>query len=225
MYELSLSTKRDGLLSGPGIPFPIDYPALRSSLDVTLHLEGAMTYTVADGQKFASVETDILCAEACSALAIAVSEAAERIGHPSRIQDHAEELTESVRARLAKRWAELYGAEPGALAITNVSVAPEDQALMEKMDRSAEFAGKPAEEQMSAMADMLRSAQMEALNALRPQTESWICTCGAENRGNFCPECGKIRTWVCQCGSLNTGNFCPECGKARAQGETLNRGG
>lgn len=216
MYELSLSTKRDGLLSGPGIPFPIDYPALHSSLDVTLHLEGTMKYAVSDEQLYASVGPDVLCSEACSSLAIAVSEAAERIGHPSRIPEHAEELAASMRARLGTRWAELYGAEPGELTITNVSVAPEDQAMMEKMDRSAEFAGKTPEEQKGAIVDMLRTAQMEALNRIRPQTESWICMCGAENRGNFCTDCGKTRSWVCKCGALNTGNFCPECGAPRA---------
>ncbi len=48
--------------------------------------------------------------------------------------------------------------------------------------------------------------------------EVWLCpTCGNENAGNFCTECGTpkplVEAWLCpQCGSENTGKFCPECG-------------
>ena len=216
MYELAINTKQDSLLSGPGIPFPVDYPALHSSLDVMLHLEGTMTYTVPEARLYASADPAVLASDVCSSLAIAVSEAAERIGHPLRIPEHAEELAASIRARLSRRWAELYGAEPGTLEITNVSMPPEDQAMMEKMDKAAEFAGKSPEEQKNAMVEKIRSAQVAALNRLHMQTEAWTCTCGAVNKGNYCTECGKMRVWVCECGSMNSGNFCPDCGRPRA---------
>ena len=49
--------------------------------------------------------------------------------------------------------------------------------------------------------------------------EVWTCECGAQNTGNFCPNCGKSKpqpaVWTCECGAQNTGNFCPVCGKAR----------
>jgi membrane protease subunit (stomatin/prohibitin family) len=44
----------------------------------------------------------------------------------------------------------------------------------------------------------------------------WTCSCGAQNTGKFCTECGKPRPaaqWVCTCGAVNTGKFCTECGK------------
>ena len=216
MVELAYNTKQDSLLSGPGIPFPIRYPVLGSCLDVSLHLEGTMTCSVRDDSRYASADTAVLCEDICSSLAIAVSAAAEQIGHPSRIPEHAEELAASIRERLAGRWAELYGAEPGTLVITKVSVSPEDQAMMEKMEKAEAFAGKTKEEQISAMAGELLSAQAAALSSMRMQTASWTCTCGAENKGNFCTECGKMRVWTCGCGALNSGNFCPNCGKKRA---------
>lgn len=48
----------------------------------------------------------------------------------------------------------------------------------------------------------------------------WTCSCGAENTGKFCCECGapapvptkNSNTWVCSCGVENTGKFCSECG-------------
>ena len=48
---------------------------------------------------------------------------------------------------------------------------------------------------------------------------TWTCSCGQENTGNFCSECGKPKPkadhWTCSCGHENTGNFCSECGKPK----------
>ena len=215
MKNLIIDTKKDGLLSDPGIPFFIDYPALRSNLDVTLHVAGTMTCEVLDERRFAAAEDAVLCADVCSALSIAISEASGRIGHPSRIPEHADELSALIRARLARRWEEHYGAAPGTLTITDVSMPPEERALMEKLDRSAAFAGKSPEEQRNEMAALLRSAQEAALSSIRLQTNSWRCTCGAVNTGKFCTECGTMRAWACECGTMNAGNFCTNCGKPR----------
>lgn len=55
--------------------------------------------------------------------------------------------------------------------------------------------------------------------AKKPENKTWICSCGNTNTGKFCSECGKERpeqsSWVCECGTVNTGKFCPECGKMR----------
>jgi len=44
---------------------------------------------------------------------------------------------------------------------------------------------------------------------------SWTCTCGTVNTGNFCSNCGAKNPngpWTCACGTVNTGNFCSNCG-------------
>lgn len=55
--------------------------------------------------------------------------------------------------------------------------------------------------------------------AKKTENKTWICSCGNTNTGKFCSECGKERpdqsSWVCECGTVNTGKFCPECGKMR----------
>ena len=55
---------------------------------------------------------------------------------------------------------------------------------------------------------------------------SWKCTCGTENTGNFCVNCGSKRPeagWTCSCGHVNRGNFCSNCGAKRPAGEPLYR--
>ena len=55
--------------------------------------------------------------------------------------------------------------------------------------------------------------------ALEQQGNTWTCSCGAVNTGNFCTQCGLAAPaagWTCSCGSVNTGNFCPNCGKPRS---------
>ena len=48
---------------------------------------------------------------------------------------------------------------------------------------------------------------------------TWTCTCGTENTGKFCQNCGKPKPdenkWTCSCGTENTGKFCQNCGKPK----------
>lgn len=50
-------------------------------------------------------------------------------------------------------------------------------------------------------------------------SEWWVCSCGAENIGSFCAECGRTKSvdteWTCKCGCRNHSKFCSECGKAK----------
>lgn len=50
---------------------------------------------------------------------------------------------------------------------------------------------------------------------------AWTCSCGAQNNGKFCGNCGSPKPeaagpWFCtNCGTQNTGNFCSGCGSKR----------
>jgi membrane protease subunit (stomatin/prohibitin family) len=54
--------------------------------------------------------------------------------------------------------------------------------------------------------------------------DSWKCTCGTVNTGNFCTECGAKKPeaseegWTCSCGTVNKGKFCTECGAPKPAG-------
>ena len=60
-----------------------------------------------------------------------------------------------------------------------------------------------------------------------PAVDTWKCSCGAENTGKFCIECGSKKPetsgWVCSCGSVNKGKFCPECGARKPAAAPLYR--
>ena len=63
-------------------------------------------------------------------------------------------------------------------------------------------------------------------------TNCWVCTCGAENKGKFCPECGKVKPagipqYKCdKCGwepddKTQPPKFCPECGDPFDDGDIV----
>ncbi len=71
--------------------------------------------------------------------------------------------------------------------------------------------GQQQEQQESKGQESSQAPQSAAEN-------SWICSCGSVNTGNFCPECGTKRPsgpWTCECGAVNSGKFCSNCGKPK----------
>lgn len=72
-------------------------------------------------------------------------------------------------------------------------------------------------------ASQSNQAQMEReaarATAAQPVPGSWKCSCGNENTGKFCSNCGSPKpeasTWKCSCGNENSGKFCSNCGKPK----------
>lgn len=54
----------------------------------------------------------------------------------------------------------------------------------------------------------------------RLRRQHWTCSCGAQNTGRFCGNCGSPKPqpadgpWTCS-GTQNTGRFCGNCGSPR----------
>ncbi|MGM9664538.1 MAG: SPFH domain-containing protein [Eubacteriales bacterium] len=76
------------------------------------------------------------------------------------------------------------------------------------------------------------SARQQAAKAAEekktPAAGAWKCSCGAENTGKFCHDCGAAKPaeagWYCtECGAFNKGKFCHECGAKRPSGAKIYR--
>ena len=79
--------------------------------------------------------------------------------------------------------------------------------------------------QMAAQQQAQQAAQQPATAAApaAPAKEIWKCSCGTENTGKFCANCGSPKPapavgWTCSCGAVNKGKFCAECGKPKPAG-------
>ena len=74
-----------------------------------------------------------------------------------------------------------------------------------------------------AMGAQQTNAPQQAASA---SAEAWKCSCGTENTGKFCRNCGKAKpsatvSWTCKCGRVNIGKFCSECGAPMPSGTDI----
>ena len=73
---------------------------------------------------------------------------------------------------------------------------------------------------MQTLYQMQQDKAQQAAAAPQPAGNTWKCSCGAENTGKFCAECGSPKpvadVWKCtNCGTENKGKFCSECGSPK----------
>lgn len=84
--------------------------------------------------------------------------------------------------------------------------------------------------QQQTASQPVQQAAPQPMQKVAPAQNSWICACGAVNKGKFCPECGakkpaKEPLYRCdKCGwepedPKNPPRFCPECGDPFNEGD------
>ena len=80
---------------------------------------------------------------------------------------------------------------------------------------------------MPQVGEMMKTIHMQPFHPQMNNLNKWKCSCGQENTGNYCSNCGKAKpqndenttgnnSWNCTCGRIgNTGKYCDNCGKER----------
>ena len=89
------------------------------------------------------------------------------------------------------------------------------------MQAAGGFMGSASQMNYQQMQMQQQAAPAQAAPSAAAAADVWTCSCGAQNTGKFCSECGNPKpvsdTWTCECGAVNKGKFCPECGKKRPE--------
>ena len=89
------------------------------------------------------------------------------------------------------------------------------------MQAAGGFMGSASQMNYQQMQMQQQAAPAQAAPSAAAAAGVWTCSCGEQNTGKFCSECGNPKpvsdTWTCECGAVNKGKFCPECGKKRPE--------
>ncbi|XRD23567.1 SPFH domain-containing protein [Lysinibacillus fusiformis] len=115
----------------------------------------------------------------------------------------------------------------GAQADAMIAAANNDAGAMTGfmgMNMAAQAGGVNASQlyQLNEQNKQAQMAQAAMQNQTANEANAWTCTCGHENTGKFCSNCGMAKPaeegWSCACGAINKGKFCSECGTKKPTG-------
>ena len=111
----------------------------------------------------------------------------------------------------------VQGAAARGLEAAGSNKAGAGQAFM-AMGMGMQNAGSFMQSASAANTQQMMMNQQAQQQAQQNNANTWTCSCGTANSGNFCQGCGSKKpasagTWDCSCGQKgNTGNFCQGCG-------------
>jgi CDGSH-type Zn-finger protein len=110
-----------------------------------------------------------------------------------------------------------YGIEVTNARFNDFSVSEADKMRIHRMEKEMEKARLYSAIAKGASPVIAASAVQAENPVPKPQEKVlWLCKCGAQNKTNFCSECGSPKDfdyWICSCGTKNHGKFCMECGR------------
>ncbi len=175
----------------------------------------------------------------------------------SALPGHTIELSDALNEVLSVKWKDLRGLEVVSVGINSITAPKEDEDMIKQLQKNAVMRDPTmaAATLVGAQADAMKAAASNEKGAMTgfvgmgmamnagggmnaqnlysmgqqnaAQANGWKCSCGAENTGKFCTQCGAANPsadgWTCSCGLVNKGNFCSQCGTKRPAGAPLYR--
>ena len=191
-------------------------------LTVNVYLKGTFDVSVSDESRYEEgLINDSLLKKSFEAHLIgAAYEAGTKLSTPEQLKERVPEILAQIRRESAEMW-HRTGMEISGMTISEVEIAPGDRRMLEECKNKRK------------LTDMISSHETPARYQSPPPpglgipvaafvgapdgsgAKKWVCSCGKENAGRFCTECGSPRDWICECGRTNSGKFCTECGRKR----------
>ena len=239
LYYINTKELTGGTIRAEGIPLRYKDPTTGLDMDGGVSIIGSYTFRISNPELFfnAAIRSqntrcrgDLLKqmdSEVLTALSPALTQMTQEGIRPNELLQHTEVLCEKLRQVMSDQWSGLRGIEVFSVGLESLIVL--DAAMIRDLQRDAVLQDKSmaAGHLVNATGDAIRMAAADTsgksalvaaiLGSPSAPHNGWKCTCGNDNKGNFCEACGaaKPKEWRCSCGAVNEGKFCENCGKAR----------
>lgn len=245
MYYINTKELTGGTIRAEGVPLRFRDQRAGIDVDGSINCYGIYTFRIADPERFFKAafrsaddryrKTILrqMDSEVLTALPTALTQLTQEGIRPNELPMHTEALCEKLRQAMSDQWSGLRGIEVFSVALKPILIL--DAAMMRTMQRDVAFQDpiRAAAHLTGAKADAMQTAAVNDSGAYvltaaimgKPPAEHdrWKCTCGFENSGKFCMECGTKKPashlqYSCRyCGwkaeeNMQTPKFCCECG-------------
>lgn len=243
VYYINTKELIDNKFGTPNpVPFRVVDGKIGLDIDVSLRCSGIYSYKIVDPLLFyanvcGNVTTQYersqlegqLRAEFVSALQPALGKLSELELRPNQIITHNTELEDAMNEALSRKWGELRGLKVVSIALSSVTLPPEDAEMIKNAQHAAILRDPTmaAAAIVGAQSDAMRTAAGNSAGALHGfMGLNMAAAAGGMNAQNLFAM-GQAQptqavnvggTWTCTCGSVNSGKFCPNCGSQKPSG-------
>ena len=229
-----------------GTPAPVPFRVVDRNIgldfEASLRCNGEYTYRITDpilfyktlaGNVSGRFTRDMLDSQLKSQFLTCLQPAFAKISEMgirySSLPGHTLEISEAMDDALTRKWSGERGISIVSVSVNSVSIAPEDEAMIKELQKTAVFrnAGMGAAyttmaqgEAMKAAAANKNGAMMGFMGMGMAQQAGGVNAAElyrmAENQQQEAPA-PTVSGWTCSCGAVNTGKFCTECGSKKPE--------
>lgn len=212
LYYINTKELTGGTIRAEGMPLRCKDPVTGLDLDGGISCYGSYTFRISDPERFykaAIRSTDDrsrrrllkqMDSEVRTALQPAIEELTRDGIRPSELLQHTDALCGKLCQVMSDKWSGLRGIEVFSVALESVRIL--DAAMLRDLQRDAVFqntdmaaaylTGAKADAMKAASANESGASALVAAILGKPSAgnSGWKCSCGMDNTGKFCTECG-----------------------------------